>query len=198
MNKNKPLSTQNKSLLDEFYENLKSSKRPLAIFGHGCRLSGSHKLVSKLIQHLSIPSVFTWNASDLLPFNDDLYVGKPGNVALRAPNIAIQTCDIFISFGARLDNIVTAYDSKNFARNAKNKYLVDIDKFQMSKSDISYAKNICLDFKLAAEYLLQREPLKEIKNWKEHCKNLKNKFSVCDGKIPKDSKKITHLKLLNI
>jgi len=37
-------------------------------------------------------------------------------VALRAPNFAVQNCDLLIAVGCRLDNIVTAYNPRNFAR----------------------------------------------------------------------------------
>ena len=191
------LSEQTKKQLDDFYQKLKFSERPIALFGHGCRLSGAYELVSKLINHLSIPSVFTWNASDLLPFDHNLYVGKPGNVALRAPNFAIQAADIFISFGARLDNIVTAYDPSNFARNALNKYVVEIDQFQLNQCQLKGANRICCNFKLVAEYLLTKKKLEPFYSWENHCIQLKNKFSICDGNIPSDKNHITHFEIID-
>jgi len=192
----KDLPIEIRKILDNFYENLSYSKRPMALFGHGCRLSGGYKLVSKLINHLSIPSAFTWNSSDLISYDNELFVGKPGNVALRAPNIAIQASDIFISFGARLDNIVTAYDPSNFARNAKHKYVVEIDQLQLNQCQLLKANKICIDFKLAAEYLLSKNKLEPFYDWQKHCLILKNRFSICDGNIPTNSKYITHFEII--
>ena len=61
-----------------------------------------------------------------------LNIGRPGTVALRAGNFAVQNCDLIISIGARLDNVVTAYNPKNFARYAK-KIIVDIDAAELKK-----------------------------------------------------------------
>ncbi len=193
----KELTQETKNCLDDFYQKLKISKRPIALFGHGCRLSGSYNLVSKLIDHLSLPSVFTWNSSDLLPFDHNLYIGKPGNVALRAPNIAIQASDIFISFGARLDNIVTAYDPLNFARNALKKYVIDIDQSQLNECKLLEANKICCNFKMVAEYLLKKESLQPFESWQNHCVYLKNKFSICDGDIPSNKNHITHFEIID-
>lgn len=192
----KELSNEIKNILDDFYYNLSHSQRPIALFGHGCRLSGGHKLVTKLINHLSLPSVFTWNSSDLLSYDNELYVGKPGNVALRAPNIAIQASDIFISFGARLDNIVTAYNPSDFARNAKHKYVIEVDQLQLNQCQLLKANKICIDFKLAAEYLLSKNKLEPFYNWQKHCLKLKNRFSICDGNIPTNSEYITHFEII--
>ena len=94
------------------YESISKSPRPLLLVGHGVRLSGSEVELKKFIERMKIPTVFTWNACDILDYNNKFYVGKPGNVATRAANFAIQTCTDFLSLGARLDNITTAYDIK--------------------------------------------------------------------------------------
>ena len=68
----------------------------------------------------------TWNAVDLVPFDHPLFIGRPGIVATRGSNMAIQACDLLIAIGARLDQPTIAYDYDKFAQNAK-KVMVDID-----------------------------------------------------------------------
>ena len=94
---------------------LAKAKRPLFLAGHSIRLSGAAKSFLKLIE---IPVLTTWNAMDLLPSDRRMNVGKPGVVALRAPNFAIQNCDLLILVGCRLDNVITAYNPRGFARAA--------------------------------------------------------------------------------
>ena len=56
---------------------------------------------------------------DLIEHSHRLFAGKVGVVAPRYGNFAIQNCDLLISIGSRLDNIITAYNPKKFAKNAK-------------------------------------------------------------------------------
>ena len=72
---------------------LEGAQRPLLLAGHGVRLSGATDAFRELVESLGVPLVTTWNAMDLLPYEHPLYVGRPGVVALRAPNFAIQNAD---------------------------------------------------------------------------------------------------------
>ena len=99
------------------FDLLSRSERPLILAGHGIRLSGAADSFIQLVEKWQVPVVSTWNALDLLPHNHPLYVGSPGVVAL-SPELAVQNCDLLISIGCRLDNIITAYNPKNFAKSA--------------------------------------------------------------------------------
>ena len=179
-------------ILDSLYESISSSPRPLLLIGHGVRLSGSENQLKKFIERMKIPTVFTWNACDMLEFNNIFYIGKPGNVATRAANFAIQTCSNFISIGARLDNITTAYNVKLFARNATEKWVLDVDENQLKICDLKDAKKLQIDIKYALDYLQNKKDLEEKSEWIKHCNWLKEKYSTCDGKIPQDKYKFTH------
>lgn len=98
---------------------LRAASRPLILAGHGIRLAGAASRFKDVVETLGIPVVTTWNALDMLPYDHPLLVGRPGVVALRAPNFAVQNCDLLIVIGSRLDNIITAYNPTGFAREAK-------------------------------------------------------------------------------
>ena len=112
--------------LEQLLELLRAAKRPLLLAGHGVRLAGAATGFRQLAEQLGVPVVTTWNALDLFPYDHPLLVGRPGVVALRAPNFAVQNCDLLISLGSRLDNIITAYHPRGFAREAQ-KVVVDVD-----------------------------------------------------------------------
>ena len=78
---------------------------------------------------------------DLLPYEHPLNIGRPGVVALRPPNFAVQNSDLLISIGCRLDNIITAFNPQNFARHAK-KVIVDIDQHEIDKLDMEKIEKI--------------------------------------------------------
>ena len=185
-------------ILDELYNSISISQRPLLLVGHGVRLAGAQNEIKYLIEKLKLPTVFTWNACDMLNYKNKFYIGKPGNVATRAANFAIQSCTHFLSIGARLDNITTAYNIKLFARNASLKWVLDIDENQLGMCNLKDATKIQVDIKYALNYLLSKDELCEKKTWIEHCNWLKNKYSTCDGKIPKNKSKLTHFEAAKI
>ncbi len=130
---------------------LVGARRPLILAGHGVRLAGAARAFRQLVEALQVPVVTTWNASDLIPFDHPLNVGKPGVVALRAPNFAVQNADVILTIGARLDAVVTAHNLENFGR-AAQKIVVDVDPSELQKFNgvPGYARVICAN---AAEFI---------------------------------------------
>jgi acetolactate synthase-1/2/3 large subunit len=170
---------------------LDSSKRPLILAGHGVRLSGAALHFRQLIDRLQIPVVSTWNALDLVPYASPFFVGTPGVVALRAPNFAIQNCDLLISIGCRLDNVITAYNPKNFAKSAK-KVVVDIDSEELDKDGIDAAEKVHLNASDFIAALSDVSPSTSIDrtNWVNQCSLWKERYSptneqreIIDGEI---------------
>ena len=162
---------------------LANSKRPLILAGHGVRISGGARLFKELVEKLGIPCVFTWNASDLLAWENPLYVGRPGVVAARSPNFAVQSCDCLISIGCRLDNIITAYNPKGFARNAK-KIVVDVDQNELERHELEVELPILSDAKHFIESWLansgQISP--SWKEWQAQCLDWKKRYTPLDGR----------------
>jgi acetolactate synthase-1/2/3 large subunit len=113
-------------------EMINHAERPLFFFGHGVRLAGAADLCRQMYETFGIPVAVTWNAMDLIAADHHLNFGKPGTVALRPANFAVQNCDLLICIGARLDNSVTAFNPARFGRAAR-KVVVDVDPFELAK-----------------------------------------------------------------
>jgi acetolactate synthase-1/2/3 large subunit len=195
----KKLSDKFFNKYDEIITLINSSKRPIILAGHGIRLSKASKDFTKMCRILKIPVVTTWNAMDLLPNSSKLNIGKPGVVALRAPNFAIQNSDLLISIGARLDNVVTAYNPQNFAKNAK-KVIVDIDLNELNKFKMKIDFRINLDAKLFIKNLNEKTIKNKINNfsdWVNRCNDWKNRYTINDGGKFTQSKEISHLQLVD-
>ena len=185
---------------DEIITLINSSKRPIILAGHGVRLSKASKDFTKMCKILKIPVVTTWNAMDLLENTNKLNIGKPGSVALRAPNFAIQNSDLLISIGARLDNVVTAYNPKNFAKNAK-KIIIDIDLNELNKFKMKIYFKINLDAKLFIENLNKtaaKSVIKSFSDWINKCNDWKKRYAINDGGNFTKHKKISHLQLVDV
>lgn len=184
--------------IEQLQSLLHTAKRPLLLAGHGVRLAGGTLVFRALAKQLEIPVVTTWNALDLLPYDHPLLVGRPGVVALRAPNFAVQNCDLLISIGSRLDNVITAYDPRGFARGAK-KVVVDVDKNEIDKLDMDIAQSIVTDAKsfLSAWLNAKPSPNPDWAPWKNRCVDWKLRYPVNDGAPFQANGPISHYQLMD-
>jgi acetolactate synthase-1/2/3 large subunit len=89
-------------------------------------------LFRETVRRLNIPVLLTWLGIDLLPDDDPCFVGRPGAVAPRGPNFALQNADLLLVLGARLDLVLTGYAPERLARAAR-KIMVDIDEAEIRK-----------------------------------------------------------------
>lgn len=179
---------------------LNHAQRPLILAGHGVRISGGADVFRQLVRRLNIPCVFTWNAMDLLPFDDALYVGRPGTVAARAPNFAIQNADLLIVLGCRLDNVVTAHNLDGFGRYAE-KLVVDIDPNELSRLPYSPKHLICGDVNAVMQTWLDELPEHAHtpwQTWRQTCLSWKVRYPAHEGHPLENSSPINHYALMNI
>lgn len=161
-------------------EKLNRAERPLLFAGNGIRLAHAEKEFERLRTLLRIPTVATWCAADLVPSNDPTYVGRPGSVAARGANFALQNSDFLLAIGARLDFAITGYAPHNLAREA-HKVAVDIDAAELQKLDPYLQQPICADAReFLTELLDQLEFIqgKERSAWDKRCADWKTRYPV--------------------
>jgi acetolactate synthase I/II/III large subunit len=186
----------------EILELISAAERPLFVAGHGIRLAEAADQFRELFETLNVPVVTTWNASDLIPSGHRLSVGKPGTVALRPPNFAVQNCDLLIAIGARLDNVVTAFNPARFGRHAQ-KIVIDVDANELAKfsSNAGIRKKVqadARDFIGALLPLVRKAPKHERAVWLEKCLEWKTKYPVNDGLPFPTSGEIGHFHLTQV
>ena len=162
-------------------KNLKNSKRPLIVFGHGTYLSDAKNHARKLISNLKLPCQTTWNSIDLIPNKNKYYFGRANSYGPRYPNFIIQNADYILSIGARLGVQHTGYNVKAFARNGVL-HMVDLDINEAKKPNLKVDKFIKSDAKKFIEKLsnqLKKQKFKEdFSSWIEYCNTIKRKFPV--------------------
>jgi acetolactate synthase-1/2/3 large subunit len=165
--------------VERVIELLSTAERPLILAGHGIRLAGAARRFRELVELLGVPVVTTWNALDLLPWDHPLCVGRPGVVASRAPNFAVQNCDLLIAIGTRLDNVITAYNPRGFARGAK-KVVVDVDPHELAKLDMEIALAVPVDARRFVEALLSKAGAESSGGksvWLSRCRSWKQRYA---------------------
>ena len=134
-------------------------------------------MFERLVHSLNVPVGLTWLAMDLLDDGDPLFVGRPGTVASRAANFALQNADFVLVIGARLDPPLMGWDPQQFARGAY-KAVVDIDPAELRKLDGVIDNAICADARHFIEAMLQRATAtrRDRASWIKRCNEWKTRY----------------------
>lgn len=111
---------------------VRASERPVIVAGSGIRAAGAVDAFHQAIEKLQIPVLTTWLAMDLIPDAHPLFAGRPGSIAPRGANFALQNADLMVVIGSRLDMAFTGYAHDKLARQA-TKVMVDIDEAEIRK-----------------------------------------------------------------
>ena len=174
-----------------------SAERPVILSGNGVRLSGALTYFYKLIEALNVPVLLTWPAMDILPDSYRLFVGRPGSVAPRGANFALQNADLILALGTRLDFVLTGYAPEKFGRGAK-KIMVDIDPSELDKLKGNIDFPVCMDVKrflIGCYERIDRYKRGNILAWYDRCQQWKQRYPVVlpEHKRPDDRVSIYYL-----
>lgn len=159
------------------------AERPLLLAGHGVRIAGAADLVRQVAERFGLPVATTWLGLDLMPYEHPLSAGRPGVVALRTPNFAVQNCDLLVTVGARLDNIVTAYAPQQFGRAAR-RVVVDVDGNELAKHRMETEFLVQADARDFLAALLEHAPAAAParRTWLERIAGWKSKYGPLAGR----------------
>ena len=158
-------------------ELLEKAQRPLILAGNGIKLANAGEKVLSFAQKYSIPVISTWKMADFMAFDDPLYFGFPGIMGARYTNYIVQNCDLLLILGSRLDPSITAFNSRDFAKNAV-KIMVDIDEAEIRKIE-NISCSFSMDAGLFMEKLAETDlKIQEKENWLCYCRKMKEKYPV--------------------
>jgi acetolactate synthase-1/2/3 large subunit len=188
------------SLEDEvrrIIDRLNRADRPLLLAGNGIRMALAEREFRELVDLLDIPLETTWLAIDLIEDEHPLFVGRPGSIAPRGANFAVQNCDFLLTVGARLDRIITGYSPAQFARVA-HKVMVDVDPSELAKMGDSVHHKVCADAgAFLREMLRQCRAVARIDRsaWKKRCADWKSRYPVvlAEHRQPEGPVSVYHL-----
>ena len=159
---------------------LNASERPVILAGNGIRLARATPDFLDLLTLLNVPVMATWLAVDLIPYERDLFLGRPGTVAPRGTNFALQNSDFLLTVGSRIDFTITGYAPERLARAAK-RVLVDVDPAELGKLEKYATLSICADAgAFIRELMAQRDSIKarDRSPWLDRCREWKEKYPI--------------------
>lgn len=182
-----PKSNEPMDILGEInktIELLLNAKKPLILAGNGIKLADAVEDFYELIGLLQVPVETTWKMADMMDETDELYMGHPGAMGDRGANFFLQSADLLICIGSRLDTSITAFNEPHFGMSAK-KVIVDIDPHELSRMKVEqvevklacdakqYIKELCKVVKSDGRILANQSLWKE---WIAHGKLLRDKY----------------------
>jgi acetolactate synthase-1/2/3 large subunit len=156
------------------------AKRPLVLVGNGVRLAKAEKEFRELAAVLDAPVGTTWLSMDLFGDEQPLCVGRPGTLAPRGANFALQNSDFLLTIGARLDIAVSGWSTAELARGAY-KAMVDVDAAELGKLSDAAQQPICADAgDFLREMLSQRGSIiaSDRTEWQMRCREWKKRYPV--------------------
>ncbi len=176
-------TSQTARIIDKINE----SARPVILAGTGINAADARDEFIKCAEALGIPVVTAWNAHDLIPTDHPLFCGKPGTVGLRGGNFIVQSADLLLVLGCRMNIRMISYNKHEFAKDAY-KIVVDIDEAELRKPTVNVDMPVCADVKDVmkdiCEYV-EREGAYDKdahRNWLERARNVDARYpAVCEG-----------------
>ncbi len=159
---------------------MEAAERPVLLAGNGIRLSGAIEEFGKLVDLLGIPVLTTWLGIDLIAENHPLFGGRPGSIAPRGANFALQNADYLLSIGARLDMATVGFSYERFARAAR-KVIVEIDPNEFRKMGMSIDVAEQGDAGAFIKEMLrqaQSASLPRFQSWVDRCQLWKSRYPV--------------------
>jgi len=159
-------------------EQLNRSQRPFLLVGNGVRLAHAECEFRELAALMDVPVGATWVAMDLFGEERPLCMGRPGTLAPRGANFAMQNSDFLLTIGARMDVPVAGWNRQELARDAY-KVMVDVDPAELAKLSDVVQMPICADAgSFLREVLAQRASIRMADHsaWKTRCKDWKTRY----------------------
>lgn len=132
------------AMLAELLGKIQGARRPVILAGTGVRLAGAADKLLKAADKLKIPVVTAWNAHDLMTDDNPWYCGRPGTVGTRGGNFVVQSADLLLVLGCRMNIRQISYNYKEWAKDAY-KIAVDIDAAELDKPTIDIDMKINAD-----------------------------------------------------
>jgi acetolactate synthase-1/2/3 large subunit len=180
---------------DDIARQIAHATRPLMLWGSGVGISGCSDALRDFAEAMDCPVCTAWT-HDTLESAHRLHAGRPGTIGTRAGNLSLQSADLVVVLGSRLNVRQTSYNFPSFAKNARIIH-VDIDPAEFKKPGVRIDQTLCADLRtlatelvLAAARMTPSAPSK--KNWiawiadrKQHFPNVPP--SVARGQMGRDN-----------
>lgn len=169
-----PLRKPSTDSVDKFISFLKASKKPLFMVGNGIRLSKSYEVFNDLLKKINIPAITSLHSGvDCIDNTYEYYAGRIGILGQITSNTIVQSCDLLIVLGSRLNVKSTGYNIPGFAPEAK-KIMVDIDENEINKHKFVIDQSIVCDINSFLTEISKYDMNLDIDTWRSEVKKIRS------------------------
>jgi acetolactate synthase-1/2/3 large subunit len=160
---------------------IRKSQRPVAIIGSGIKASKTKKEFLDFVEQNKIPFVYTASSCDFYDFDHPLNIGSIGVMGCsRSGAFCVQNADLIIILGNRMNSMITGPVSHKFGRAAKI-FMVDIDPYEMQKTNLKVDDFLNADLRLFFESLVSKKiKNNKVDSWGEKCLSWKENLPFID------------------
>jgi acetolactate synthase-1/2/3 large subunit len=167
--------------VEDLLERLKTSQRPVIYTGFGIWASNTQNQLLSIAEKFDIPVVTSFNSNDLISDNHKCYVGRGGTIGNRSGNFVLQSADLVLVLGSRLNIRQVSYNWKSFAPNAF-KIGVDVDLLELTKPTCQFDLKIHADLNYFFSVLFDKNlesDIPQFTSWLEWSKTRLINYPVC-------------------
>ncbi|WP_035274489.1 thiamine pyrophosphate-binding protein [Desulfogranum japonicum] len=164
----------------QFFDLLKSAKRPLLYIGGGMNSQAASDRIRAFNRRFAVPSINSLMGKGILDETAYWALGMLGMYGVPCANKAIQETDLFVAFGVRWDDRVNQKVGESGLQADIAYFDINPEKVQ----EVRFARNPKFSFIGKAEtalddllnYAVKNDIQLDIGEWQEHIKSLKKKY----------------------
>ena len=167
-------------VIDEILRQISNSKRPIIVSGSGVRIAKVQDQVLKLAQITNTPITTAWT-HDTIASDHELFAGRPGTIGTRPGNFAVQSADLVLVLGSRLNIRQVSYNWDSFAKNAQIIWLeIDQKEFEKPYLNRETITRVHADLSTALPKLIEQASTYKYnhENWVSWCQDIKIKYDL--------------------
>jgi acetolactate synthase-1/2/3 large subunit len=177
---------------------ISQAKRPIIVSGSGVRIANVQDQVLKLAEITNTPITTAWT-HDTISSDHELFAGRPGTIGTRPGNFSLQSADLVLVLGSRLNIRQVSYNWDSFAKNAEVIWLeIDQKEFDKPYLQRETITKIHADLSTALPKLIEHAGAFEYEHsvWVSWCKEIKNKYDVKESEYSSTSDGINSYHLI--
>lgn len=174
------------------------AKRPIIMSGSGVRIANVQGQVLELAELTRTPIVTAWT-HDTIASDHELFAGRPGTIGTRPGNFSLQSSDLVLVLGSRLNIRQVSYNWDSFAKNAEIIWIeIDQNEFDKPYLQRDTITRIHADLTNALPKLIEQASIYEYNHndWVKWCQDIKIKYDLCEAEYTSTNEGINSYHLI--
>jgi len=166
---------------------IKSSVKPLIIFGQGVRSSGAIEEFESFLENYQIPAICSRMSFDILPYENPFYFGMGGMRGHKAPSILMKEADTIVILGSSFTHAYAGDSYDCYNQDAKL-VMVNLDNSEATKPGLKIDISLNVDVKefLYTANILHNKNDVHSPTWLSRCRYLHENLPSVDDSMAKN------------